>query len=139
MTNQDDLIEKAQTLLGEGEDSRRRGDYSAAIESFNSIVDLAIEDGPERNLLLVHAYTCRGAAFAEQERYDDAIDDFSRAIHVNPEHSLGYYNRAMAWEAKGNAEQALDDYTRLLNIDPEFADAKSRRDQSLSRTQPGKE
>lgn len=129
----EDLIEKAQSLLADGEDHRKNREFSAALESFNSIIELPIEDGPERNLLLVHAYTCRGAAFAEQEQYDDAIDDFSRAIQINPEHSLGYYNRAMAWEAKGNADQALDDYTRLLNIDPEFADARVRREQSLSR------
>lgn len=133
MTNHEDLLDKAQSLLSDGDDLRRNGNYAAAIEQFTSVVDLPIEAGPERNLLLVHAYTCRGATFAEQKQYDDAIDDFSRAIQINPEHSLGYYNRAMAWEVKENFDQALDDYARLLHIDPEFADARERRDQSLVR------
>jgi len=133
MADHEDLIDKAQSLLTVGEDYRRSGDYSAAIEQFTSIVELPIEDGPERNLLLVHAYTCRGATFAEQDQHDDAIDDFSRAIRINPEHSLGYYNRAMSWEVKGNLDQALDDYARLLQIDPEFADARTRREQSRAK------
>lgn len=128
----EDQIEEAKALLIAGEDLRCAKSFRDAIDNFTSVINSPIEHGPERNLLLVHAYTARGAAYAEQGDQDEAIDDFSRAIHINPEYPLAYYNRAMAWEAKGNNDQALDDYSRLLKVDPSFADAKERHERTVA-------
>lgn len=132
MATSEEQIEQAEALLLAGEDLRRNEDFDGAIDSFTTVINSPIDSGPERNLLLVHAYTCRGAAYAQQSQHDEAIDDFSRAIHIDPEYSLAYYNRAMAWEAKGNNDQALDDYSRLIRVDPNFADVRERRERVIT-------
>lgn len=53
-----------------------------------------------------------------QERYRDAVHDYSRALQLNPGHVKAYYNRAVALERLQQPEAALRDYGRVVELDP---------------------
>src|SRR5215204_7191176 len=42
------------------------------------------------------AYNTRGAAYARLARYSDAINDFNKAVQVDPNYAPAYANRALA-------------------------------------------
>lgn len=52
-----------------------------------------------------------------QERYSDAVQDYTRALQLNPSHVKAYYNRAVALERLGQHEAALADYARVGALD----------------------
>jgi Flp pilus assembly protein TadD len=52
-----------------------------------------------------------------QERYQEAIQDYSRALQLNPQHVKAYYNRAVALERHGRLDEALSDYSRAAQLD----------------------
>ena len=51
------------------------------------------------------------------------IDDYSRAIRINPDYANAYYNRGVVYYDLGKDQLALDDYSRAIRINPDFADA----------------
>lgn len=136
MTEREDSIDEqagaAKEQLIAGENRRRNGDYQGALDDFNAVLNQSFESGPMRNLLQLHAYICRGATHSALNEHDVAIDDFSRAIQINPEHAPAYFHRAIAWENKGELDQALDDYARAIRLDPDNAEVRARQTQAKS-------
>ncbi len=51
--------------------------------------------------------------------FDDAIEQFSRAIEESPSSADGYVKRARAYELTGNFGLAYDDYKRAVNFMPD--------------------
>ena len=71
--------------LAEAKTNMENEDYSAVI----SLCDKALKI----NKNLPDAYSFRGNAKYELEEYDEAIDDFSKAIDKEPNESKHYYDR----------------------------------------------
>jgi protein O-mannosyl-transferase len=61
----------------------------------------------------------RGAAYAKLGNYSRAIEDYDRAIEINPQYSEAYNNRGVAYGKLGNYRRAIEDYDRAIEIDPE--------------------
>jgi tetratricopeptide (TPR) repeat protein len=62
-----------------------------------------------------------GIAKADAKDYLGAIDDYSKAINLNPKYVDAYFNRGVA---KGNVKDyagAVADYTRTIELDPKDA------------------
>ncbi len=55
-------------------------------------------------------YNDCGKSYSDKKEYDLAIADSRKAIELNPKYVLAYYNRAVAYEAKG--EKMLADKDR---------------------------
>lgn len=53
-------------------------------------------------------------------KYDEAIEKVSQAIEKEPEFFILYYNRALAYEKKGDKDKALLDYQKTLELKPDF-------------------
>ena len=53
-----------------------------------------------------------GEEFMQVENYKDAIDQFSRAIELQPDYDKAYLGRADAYEKSGMLEEAAADYDR---------------------------
>ena len=91
------------------------------------------------DLVLVHllrldnVYFRRGIAYASARKFDQAVDDFTRAIEINPGNAFAYLNRGIVYSKivysktgaglTGAAGRALSDYTKAIEIDPMFAEA----------------
>ncbi len=58
----------------------------------------------------------KGTAFVDKGMYDQAIEELSKAIQINPNSDRAYYNRGRAYSAKGDIDQAISDYTKAIEI-----------------------
>ncbi|MEL6931265.1 MAG: tetratricopeptide repeat protein [Cyanobacteria bacterium J06600_6] len=57
------------------------------------------------------AYTQRALMHEQQENYESALKDYSRAIEINPNMAEAYNNRGLIFMRKGDYNLALADYS----------------------------
>ena len=60
--------------------------------------------------------TERGASLAQQGRVQEAIDQFTKAIALDPDYKPALSNRAEAYEKSGRKAEAAEDLRRLEAI-----------------------
>jgi len=54
----------------------------------------------------------------DSKDYQGAIDDYTKAIDINPNDSLAFGKRGWAKDIQGYNHEAIDDYSRAIEIDP---------------------
>ena len=59
----------------------------------------------------------------ELEQYKLAIDDYSKAIELNPQLMRAYHNRGYAKFKLAQYESAIEDYNKILELNPQDEDA----------------
>jgi hypothetical protein len=62
-----------------------------------------------------------------KEDYDGDIDDYTRAIQIDPNNAFAYHNRGFAYYNKGEHDLAIADYTQAIRIDPNNAGTYNNR------------
>ena len=65
---------------------------------------------------------------------EKALEDFNRAIDIDPSRADAYLGRANTLSTLGRYEEALPDYNRAIEIDPEVANAYANRGSAHSQT-----
>jgi tetratricopeptide (TPR) repeat protein/S1-C subfamily serine protease len=90
------------------------GNRPAAIEEYN----LIISRQPE-----TYAYVNRGIAKSDLGQKLAAIQDYDRAIALNPQDAKAYYNRGIAKSDLGQKVAAIQDYDRAIALNPQMAQA----------------
>jgi TPR repeat protein len=73
------------------------------------------------------AYYKRGQARAQRQEYALAIDDFSKAIELNPSDAEAFNNRCWVRIIVGRAREALGDCNQAVRLRPGYADALDSR------------
>ena len=68
-------------------------------------------------------YNNRGFAYALEDKFDQAIYDFTKAIQIDPSYAEAFNNRGMAHADKGDIANALYDYNNALQLNPAYAEA----------------
>lgn len=74
------------------------------------------------------AYKSRGVSYHVKGQYEPAIDDFRRAIKLDPTKADYYYQRGSTYRSqyfytgKGNYDRAIDDFSRAIKLDPNKPD-----------------
>jgi len=56
-----------------------------------------------------------------------SINDFNKAIELNPKDEVAYYNRGNTYRTLGNYQQAINDYNKAIELNPKDADAYCNR------------
>lgn len=76
------------------------------------------------NTLAQHAkdYYKTGLTFVESDNHKDAIDQFTKALDLDPEFVKAYLQRAKSYEAAGEIQLAADDLKRALTFEHKDAD-----------------
>ena len=64
-----------------------------------------------------------GNKYFQQGNYTAAIEDYDRAINLNPEYAIAYYNRGNAKYKLEQYEAAITNYDKAINLNPGFAEA----------------
>ena len=67
------------------------------------------------------------ACVLQEGMLDAAIEDYSLAIQLNPQHCRAFYNRAFCHDRLNHVEDAIADYTRALDLEPHNATAHHNR------------
>ncbi|MGB7568039.1 MAG: tetratricopeptide repeat protein [Chitinivibrionales bacterium] len=73
------------------------------------------------------AFTNRGFSYASEHNYLRAIEDYNRAIEMNPAYAPIYNNRGNAYTALGDNARAIKDYDQAIALDPKYAQAYGNR------------
>jgi tetratricopeptide (TPR) repeat protein len=72
----------------------------------------------ERRQMRAAAYFASGRTAYDQENYRQAIEQFTKALQVDPKDPLIYYHRGLAYVAQDDFAEALADFTEALKINP---------------------
>ncbi|MFN7218550.1 tetratricopeptide repeat protein [Microcystis sp.] len=66
-------------------------------------------------------YVNRGILYRRQQKYELALDDYNKAIELNPNHANAYNNRGNLYKDLQKYDLALADYDKAIEINPNFA------------------
>ena len=61
----------------------------------------------------------QGIEYTRQGDNSSAIDEFTKAIEIDPTYHFAYYNRALAYYRIGNLESSLVDYNKAIELQPD--------------------
>jgi len=89
------------------------GRLEEAIKIYTSILRLKVQ-----NKIRSLVYNHRGMAYFGLAAYQNAIGDFSRSIHYDPENARCYNNRGLTFRVLRRYERSLEDYDRSVSVDP---------------------
>jgi len=95
------------------------GDFATAENYWTQL----IEEFPTNPAI----WSNRGNARVSQNKLQEAIADYNKAIELAPTATDPYLNRGAALEALGQWEEAIADYNHLLELDPKDAMAYNNR------------
>ena len=115
---------KAQAALNFAKQSQAAQDFEQKIALIGKAIDLA-PTAPDK----AHFYEMRGEYYFQNQDYDKAIDDLTKALMLMrpfeqlPKYEI-YEKRGLAYREKGDLEKARQDFKEALRDDP----LKSRTD-----------
>lgn len=112
---EDDKGAKIKSKLWEARKLANEGEYEEAIDILTNIIADDIESA--------EIYELRGYIYDELEKYKQAVEDYNRAIDLNPEFHRAYHNRGTTRLNLDEYQQAIEDYTQAINLDPESAES----------------
>jgi len=72
-------------------------------------------------------YVKRGLTNFNQKNYQQAIDDCSQAIRLNPKFADAYFFRGLVYVELRNWGQSIADFSESININPKYESAYSNR------------
>jgi tetratricopeptide (TPR) repeat protein/S1-C subfamily serine protease len=68
-------------------------------------------------------YYNRGNLYSDQQKYELALADYSKAIELNRNYANAYYNRGVLYKDQQKYELALADFSKAIEINRNFAEA----------------
>ena len=68
-------------------------------------------------------YVLIGNTLAVKNDYNNAVRAYQKAIRINPNYALAYFNLGLLNSQKGNFDDALRQFGKAIEIDPLFAEA----------------
>lgn len=108
---------------GAEEDCARASDPETSLGACTAL----IETGAVAGTNLAIAYNNRGAARDALGENRQAIEDYDKALEIEPDYAAVYYNRGRAYDALAEYAKAIENYDRAIELDPSFADAYQNR------------
>ena len=69
----------------------------------------------------------RGSAHVLLGEFDKAIDDFNRAIDLDPDYARAHYNRASAYLGKLDYQSATADLSKAIHLKQDYMEALHNR------------
>jgi len=102
-------------------------DYEKAIEDITEVINLTEPFGHKS--LQAQNYTMRGICYMRTNKNDQAKDDFSKAVNLDPRSKVAFYDRAHIFFGEKDYEKAIADLTEVIKL-TESLDLKSQQTQS---------
>lgn len=67
------------------------------------------------------AYNNRGKFYQDEGMYEEAINEFKKALLADPARLISYYNLGMVYKDQGNFGAAIKEFNQMIKIDPKDA------------------
>ena len=120
-----ETIRNSRTYIDEG--NRIASEYETAIKNY-----VTTEDDSEREKIAAdlkknsdeftaNEHFERGWKLQDEDKNLEAIEEYSKAIELNPDYELAYNNRGLAYYNLNEYETAIRDYNRAIKVEPDFA------------------
>lgn len=110
----------ANEAYGLGIDAYSTGDYAAAVEQMNVALE-TLDDIPENAESFAQIYAVLGAAHAQQQDLEAAVEAYTRRIDYAPDDADAHLDLAQALSDAGDAAAAEEHFTAALELDPNDA------------------
>ncbi len=94
--------------------------YAESIE----LIDIKSEKGKEN---LSALYNKKGSCSLNLNNVDEALEDFRKAVKLNPNNYEAYNNKGKAHRLRGEYKQCIDDCTQALEINYKYPSAYNNR------------
>ena len=101
-------------------------------DEYISVLTEAISLEVDSNLKSA-AYYSRGLAYDIKSEYDRAIEDYSKAIELEPDYAGAYNNRGATYERNGDYDRAIEDFSKAIELEPDYAGAYNNRGATYER------
>jgi len=105
-----------QALHTRGNELLARGAYAEALECYQQLVNLDSRDAVARNGL--------GTALAQLTRFNEAEDQFRRALGIRPGFPEAHFNLAGVLQSRGRLDESELPLRRALKLKPSYIDAR---------------
>ncbi len=79
------------------------------------------EDTVQKFQTIPLAYYNRGLSFMNENKLNEALQDYNKAIELKPGYNEAYVNRGNIERGNGKYEEALNDYNKAIEVRPDFA------------------
>lgn len=125
----DEKVAEARGVLEQVLKTTGQPNYQKAI----GILDAALELHPRNH----EAFVLRGNARRDQLLLDEAIDDYTKAIELEPSQArAAYEGRAVCLELQRDYDRAMQDYSQIIADHPENDHAHNMRGAALLKKRP---
>jgi tetratricopeptide (TPR) repeat protein len=88
-----------------------KGNMDGAFQKFSQTLQL----NPS-TMIAARAHNNQGNVFANQKKIDAAIQAYTQATQLDPAYADAVFNRALAYEQKGNRQGAIADFSSAANL-----------------------
>ncbi len=111
-------------LLGLGVAEKEKGEFNAAGVALQSVIEMNKgKDNAALNPRLQAAHFYLGQVLREQARYDDAINEFRKALALNRSDADTLFELGKTFALNGNNEDAVQAFDVALAFVPDFREA----------------
>jgi tetratricopeptide (TPR) repeat protein len=119
----------AEELIERGSFLADSEEYDLAITYFDFAYEIAIDSEIKKHAgkHLTVAYNNRGKAYSGKGEFDIAIEDYRKAIKLDPNYALAYTNRGYAYYRLEKDDEAIEDCNKAIELDSRLARAYSTR------------
>ena len=73
----------------------------------------------------------QGDEYFKLGQYQQAIEEYDKAIKLNPNDAIGYKTRGNSYLALAQYQRAIEDYDKAIELDPNDAEARTLRQRAL--------
>ena len=113
LTSNNDVIN---ALMSEGVAAMQRRDYTTALRSFDSMVELAPN--------FAEGWNKRATLYYLMGAYENSLDDIIRTLELEPRHFGALSGRGMILHNLGRDEEALIAFEAALDLNPQMPGAR---------------
>lgn len=105
-----DLYEQLTNLSQQAMEATQKGDFATAEVYWTQMIEKLPTNAP--------VWSNRGNARLSQNKVEQALGDYNKAVELAPDSPDPYLNRGIAYERGNQWEKAVADYNKVLEIDP---------------------
>jgi len=99
------------------------GLYNVAVATWTKAIELGTLSKDD----LATAYANRGTAYRDTRQYDRAMDDYNKAVELNPGDARAYVLRGTVHVLTEQYDRVIEDCSKAIELDPQYAMAYNNR------------